>query len=288
VSAAKLAANQSNAQQSTGPRTEEGKARSSRNALKHGLFSRTPGDAAPLSEEEQAALDALVLDGRQRYQPRGAEEEASADRIATLWWELQRTCAGRERYWRARVEAGDCAEEAVRACAALHARERQLERSIRHERQDLVFVQRLRNGELCKHRRAELQAHDRLMEMLATEQERANLRLMDLPRAPARETPPPAPRPPAPPIDPAIIPHAAKALALWAQAGLPMDGEVTLAPQAPAPRAPAPQAPAPQARQVRQAPHPVPAMERVPVRLPPFSGPSGNGRRPEVPIGSDD
>ena len=265
LSAAKLAANQANAQQSTGPRTEEGKARSSRNAVKHGLFSQAPCAAAELSEEEQAALDALVLDGRQRYQPRGAEEEASADRIATLWWELQRTCADRERYWRARLAAGDCAEEAVRACAALHARERQLERSIRHERQDLVFMQRLRNGELCRHRRAELEAHDRLLQMLAAEQERANLRLMDLPRAtvaqpapsqPAQPAPHPAaqpvqsaPRPPAPPIDPAIIPHAAKALALWAQAGLPVHDEAPVLPHL---------------------------------------GPSGNGRRPEVPPGSTD
>jgi hypothetical protein len=275
VSAAKLAANRANAQHSTGPRTEEGKARSSRNAVKHGLFSQAAAEsAAGLSEAEQAALDALVLDGRQRYQPRGAEEEACADRLATLWWELQRTSARRHAYARARAEAGATEEGVVRACAALHARERQLERSIRHERQDLVFVQRLRNGELCRHRRAELEAHDRLLETLAEEQERAKLRLMDSPRAalaqatvaqpapsqPAQPAPrqpaPPAPRQPAQPIDPAIIPHAARALALMARAGLPVNDAV-------------------------------PPMERVPVRLPPYPAPSGTGRRPAVPSGSD-
>ena len=250
VSAAKLAANRANAQQSTGPRSDEGKARSSRNAVKHGLFSRAPSEAAPLTEQEQADLDALVLDGRQRYRPDGAEEEAAADRIATLWWDLQRVCADRERYWRERLAAGDSAEEATHHCAAQFARERQLERSIRHDRQDLVFLQRHRNGELCKHRRDELQAHDRLLALLTEEQDRAAHRVMDLPRVPAGHAPPA--RPPAPAMDPAVIPHAAKALALMARAGLPVN-------------------------------------DAAPAPLPPHLGPSnGTGRRPNAPLGSDD
>ena len=39
VSPAKVAANQANAQLSTGPKTDEGKARSAQNTLKHGLSS---------------------------------------------------------------------------------------------------------------------------------------------------------------------------------------------------------------------------------------------------------
>ena len=38
-SQAQIAANRANAQLSTGPRTEEGKAASSRNAYRHGLFA---------------------------------------------------------------------------------------------------------------------------------------------------------------------------------------------------------------------------------------------------------
>ena len=41
-SPAKLAANRSNALQSTGPRTPAGKARSSKNALRHGVYSVLP------------------------------------------------------------------------------------------------------------------------------------------------------------------------------------------------------------------------------------------------------
>ena len=41
ISDAQMAANRANAQKSTGPRTEEGKAISSQNALKHGVYSRS-------------------------------------------------------------------------------------------------------------------------------------------------------------------------------------------------------------------------------------------------------
>ncbi len=40
----RAAINRANSQHSTGPRTLEGKARSSQNALRHGLSSRTAGD----------------------------------------------------------------------------------------------------------------------------------------------------------------------------------------------------------------------------------------------------
>src|SRR5207247_2221913 len=69
ISQKKLEANRRNAQKSTGPKTEEGKAKSSQNGLTHGLTSRKcpilPGE----NEEEYRELqDALTRDLR----PRGA------------------------------------------------------------------------------------------------------------------------------------------------------------------------------------------------------------------------
>jgi hypothetical protein len=92
-----LAANRANAQHSTGPRTPEGKARSSQNAVKHGLFSSAMGYPAKLLDEQREAFDAIVADGRRRYQPYGAEEELIVDRIAALWWDLQRHTAQKQK-----------------------------------------------------------------------------------------------------------------------------------------------------------------------------------------------
>jgi hypothetical protein len=46
LSAARLTANRANAQKSTGPRTLQGKARSSRDALKHGLAAAARDQSA--------------------------------------------------------------------------------------------------------------------------------------------------------------------------------------------------------------------------------------------------
>ena len=49
VSERRIAANRANAQKSTGPKSAAGKARSRRNALKHGMTSA--GDVLPLEDE---------------------------------------------------------------------------------------------------------------------------------------------------------------------------------------------------------------------------------------------
>ena len=86
ASEAQVRANEQNAQQSTGPRTEEGKAASAMNALKHGLRSA----AALLPEEDAQALAALHAELRQDLRPSGPMEELLFDRVVGAAWRLRR------------------------------------------------------------------------------------------------------------------------------------------------------------------------------------------------------
>jgi hypothetical protein len=86
VSEARLAANRENAQLSTGPKTEEGKARSSQNARVHGLFSKWMF----LEGEDPAEFDALLAGLREDLKPQGYVEETLVHDIARARWRLLR------------------------------------------------------------------------------------------------------------------------------------------------------------------------------------------------------
>ena len=79
-------ANKQNAQHSTGPRTDEGKQRSSQNALKHGLRSKHPIMPGEDPAEYQQKLDKLRADLR----PLNALEEDLVEQIADTSWRLKR------------------------------------------------------------------------------------------------------------------------------------------------------------------------------------------------------
>jgi hypothetical protein len=84
--AVQIAANRQNAQLSTGPVTDAGKAKSCNNALKTGLTGRTvllPGDDAEL-------YAAHVENHLQQYQPDTPEERELVQSIADCSWRLQR------------------------------------------------------------------------------------------------------------------------------------------------------------------------------------------------------
>ena len=81
---AQISAAIANAQHSTGPRTPEGKAASSRNSLKLGLFAQ----AEILPGEDPDALAQLALDFQETYQPEGAGETMLLnDLVRALWLE---------------------------------------------------------------------------------------------------------------------------------------------------------------------------------------------------------
>jgi hypothetical protein len=83
---AQVAANRSNAQKSTGPRTPEGKEKASQNAVKHGLFAREGVIRGEDGEEFEMHREMLL----EQLNPAGALEEILAERIVDLSWRLKR------------------------------------------------------------------------------------------------------------------------------------------------------------------------------------------------------
>jgi hypothetical protein len=84
-----LAANRDNARHSTGPRTEEGKQRSSLNARRHNLT----GQVTAMTPEDRAAHDAFSAGIVKSIAPEGELELQLAQRIATDSWRLNRSSA---------------------------------------------------------------------------------------------------------------------------------------------------------------------------------------------------
>jgi hypothetical protein len=79
-------ANRGNGRLSNGPKTGEGKAASSKNAVKHGLLSRD----ILLPEEVAEAFDDLAEGIRADLRPEGRLETELIERITVLAWRLRR------------------------------------------------------------------------------------------------------------------------------------------------------------------------------------------------------
>lgn len=86
VSQKQLEANRRNALMSTGPKTPEGKAAVSRNALKHGLLSKE----VVLDDESGEAFEEFHKELLADLAAEGALECELADRIAAQMWRLRR------------------------------------------------------------------------------------------------------------------------------------------------------------------------------------------------------
>src|SRR5205814_2329244 len=83
----KLRANQRNAEQSTGPKTEEGKSASSLNAMKHGLTSHT---CAVLPGEDADEYRALSEQVHHEQRPVGVLQKELVEHLVQLIWKLRR------------------------------------------------------------------------------------------------------------------------------------------------------------------------------------------------------
>ena len=95
----------------TGPRTEEGKSASSRNAVKHGLLSESPVvTCLETAQEWQGHLESVLAD----LAPRGQMETCLAERAGLLLWRMRRLAnaevewidlaqAGAEKEWQERA-----------------------------------------------------------------------------------------------------------------------------------------------------------------------------------------
>ena len=119
TSPARLAANAANAQHSTGPRTPEGKIRSSQNSSKHGLTARE----VVIGHGEQNEFDDLLAGYQADIKPQGAIQQTLFNQLVAAAWNLHRI---------RRMESELCAGSSYEDLLANHDLQNQLDRLARH------------------------------------------------------------------------------------------------------------------------------------------------------------
>lgn len=90
VSLRKVESNRRNSQKSTGPKTATGKKRVSRNAVRHGFFSKFLLIQHPDGKESQGEYDDFYAAICKHYQAVGWLEELWMEKIAVWSWRLRR------------------------------------------------------------------------------------------------------------------------------------------------------------------------------------------------------
>src|SRR5215471_11234392 len=123
TSLSKIIANRENAQLSTGPRTEEGKRRSSLNAVRHGLTGRT----VVLPGEDALAYRNSVKSWYDEYQPKTTTEAQLVQTLADTAWRMNRIPAHQANllaigYNQSQVTCNDPEVEAALALADAYAK----------------------------------------------------------------------------------------------------------------------------------------------------------------------
>lgn len=114
-------ANQANAQKSTGPRTEEGKRKSSQNALKHGVLAKA---ILIEGECEQGFLN-LCKAYEREYNPQTPTEHSLVNKAVTAQWRALRAAsleaAAITREMQLQAESTEHEDETTRAMLAVKA-----------------------------------------------------------------------------------------------------------------------------------------------------------------------
>jgi len=101
------AANRENAKRSTGPRTAEGKARSSQNALKTGIDAQSE----IIRGESREKLEAIIVQLDQEYSPATSAERFQVDVLARCTWLMIRYAKADAQIWEAGMKAAFQATE---------------------------------------------------------------------------------------------------------------------------------------------------------------------------------
>jgi len=91
LSLQKLSANRKNAQLSTGPKTELGKAKSALNAVKHGIFTKEC--LKNISDEELRDYETLKFGILESLKPKDQMQAIVCDKIAIDTWRLRKVLA---------------------------------------------------------------------------------------------------------------------------------------------------------------------------------------------------
>ena len=143
--------NVANSQHSTGPRSAEGKQRSSRNALRHGLTAQT----IVLPTEDPAAYQLHVKSYAAEYTPKGATESDLVRSLADLSWRLNRVAALETNL----IDEAESAESLSKALANLSMHSQRLSRQSERTAAQLRDLQTTRRAQ----EQAEL---DKLLDIL--------------------------------------------------------------------------------------------------------------------------
>ena len=102
-----------NAKKSTGPKTESGKAASSQNAVKHGLYAKSIIIDSPQLKENPDEYAELLASLHDELQPQGAMQNHLVRIIADCFWRRQRFMAAETAYIKDQID--DIKPEEIRS-----------------------------------------------------------------------------------------------------------------------------------------------------------------------------